>query len=29
VDFNERYLTRIVGAEARQYDVVTVRSLTG
>jgi quinol monooxygenase YgiN len=29
VDFNERYLTRIVGAEARQYEVVTVRPLTG
>jgi quinol monooxygenase YgiN len=29
VEFNDTYLTRIVGAEARQYDVSGVQSLTG
>ena len=28
-EFNDTYLTRIVGAEARQYDVAGVQSLTG
>jgi quinol monooxygenase YgiN len=28
-EFNDTYLTRIVGAEARQYDVSGVQSLTG
>lgn len=29
IEFNDTYLTRIVGAEARQYDVSGVQSLTG
>ena len=29
IEFNDTYLPRIVGAEARQYDVSGVRSLTG
>jgi quinol monooxygenase YgiN len=28
-EFNDRYLTRILGADARQYSVTDVRSLTG
>jgi quinol monooxygenase YgiN len=28
-DFNDRYLTRIVGADARQYTVTETHSLTG
>jgi quinol monooxygenase YgiN len=28
-DFNDRYLPRLIGADARQYTVTDVRSLTG
>ena len=28
-EFNDTYLTRITGADARQYDVTGVQSLTG
>jgi quinol monooxygenase YgiN len=28
-EFNDRYLPRLVGADARQYDVTGVTSLTG
>jgi quinol monooxygenase YgiN len=29
LEFNDRYLPRIVGAEASQYEVTSVQSLTG
>jgi quinol monooxygenase YgiN len=28
-DFNDQYLSRLIGADARQYAVTEVRSLTG